>query len=325
MLKKRKMDDKTNEPNQKKKQKINNNNKKEKGENCSICLENINDGRALRSCHTNEGEHPHVFHEECINHWLSLNDNNNNSCPLDRINCLTEVLYNEEFPQPADEQYYDQLIPDNNIHDEGYDENDERNIPEDMLNMNVALNNHTLVNWNENHPNGPWWRKSVCDQDNCNNFQWFLSYEDEDSNQPAFDDGDWDSWNGNLICPECQAGGMVICEVCGERFVGDEQNEAVRDPYTGDDYCEDHFRERYEDDPVIENLDEFITNIREGAYHRHIGGLPLPHTGGGRRRKKRKRKRQKSKKRKRKTKRKKRYQYQTKKRKRKRKRRKKTP
>ena len=85
MLKKRKMDDKTHKPNQKKKQKINNNNKKEEGENCSICLENINDGRTLRSCHTGEGEHPHVFHEECINHWLSLHDNNNNSCPLDRI------------------------------------------------------------------------------------------------------------------------------------------------------------------------------------------------------------------------------------------------
>ena len=193
--------------------------------------------------------------------------------------------------------------------------------------MNEEPSNHAQANWNENHPNGPWWNEARCGH--CNNVQWFLTYEGDDSNQAAFDDGNWDSWANELICPECHEE-STMCENCGERFVRDEQEYALRDPWTGDDYCEDHFRERHMGDPEIPDLDAFVNAVREGDsrwqyYVRHRASPtgnsidnPQQNGGGRRRKRKRKRKRQKSKKRKRKTKRKKRHQPKTKKRKRKR-------
>ena len=123
------------------------------------------------------------------------------------------------------------------------------------------------------------------------------------TSQPAFD-ADWDSWGGDLICPQHD---VTMCESCGERFVDDDENwpgYALRNPHTGDDYCEDCFRERYSNDPDIENLNEFVNNVREGKYS-GPNPQPLPgvrenneqfeerwrllhRSGGGRRRKNRK-------------------------------------
>ena len=271
-------------------------------EDCSICLAPINDGRALKSCHTGEGEHPHVFHEECLNYWLSMHGNNNNSCPLDRMKCLTDAQYDEEFrgndaaqavvddaAQAAAEQAaIVQVAADQDaitvqavtagIPTEAEDNLEIReDLPYDGFDddWNAAFSQH-----------GPWWNRSDCDH--CDAYQWFLTNHGLYTNQAAFD-GDWDSWAGNLICPQHD---VTMCESCGERFVDDDENwpgYALRNPDSGDDYCEDCFRERYSNDPDIENLNEFVNNVREGKYS-GPNAMPLPHRGGGRRRKRKTRK-----------------------------------
>ena len=58
------------------------------------------------------------------------------------------------------------------------------------------------------------------DCDHCDAYQWFLTNQGLYTNQAAFD-GDWDSWGGDLICPQHD---VNMCESCGERFVDDGEN-----------------------------------------------------------------------------------------------------
>ena len=72
---------------------------KEHLDDCSICLENIinEEHKSITSC-------KHIFHEECMARWMSLN----HSCPLCRKHFDYEVDgYN-------DENYYDNINPVNN-------------------------------------------------------------------------------------------------------------------------------------------------------------------------------------------------------------------
>ena len=59
---------------------------------CAICLESIEEGQKTKSCHS-DSNHPHTFHETCIDQWLELSKRN--ECPLCRETCLPD----DEFRQ----------------------------------------------------------------------------------------------------------------------------------------------------------------------------------------------------------------------------------
>ncbi len=140
--------------------------------------------------------------------------------------------------------------------------------PEQALELNELLDDRDsdlyANRWNRNHPQGPWWREFECD--NCGNFQWILTY-DEDSNQPAYDE-DWYPVGDMFVCPECNANPDVVqhCEGCGEGFVEHDIDDFMyRDEHTEDLYCRDCFRHRYFNDfDNEEDLDRFIETRRYG-------------------------------------------------------------
>lgn len=116
--------------------------------------------------------------------------------------------------------------------------------------------------WNRDHLEGPWWREFECDR--CHGFQWILSYENEDSQQPAYDE-EWYPAGDMFLCPECSTNPDVLefCEVCGEDFVENDINDMYRDEHTGDLFCENCFRGRYVNDfNTEEDLDRFIETRR---------------------------------------------------------------
>ena len=140
---------------------------------------------------------------------------------------------------------------------------------ERVLGLNEGINQNRdsdlyANGWNRDHPQGPWWREFECD--NCDNFQWILSY-DEDSNQPAYDE-DWYPVGYMFVCPECNANPDVVqhCEGCGEGFVEHDIDDFMyRDEHTEDLYCRDCFRHRYFNDfDNEEDLDRFIETRRYG-------------------------------------------------------------
>ena len=273
---------------------------KKEEELCVICYDPITEEQKtanpsqVRACHPTRAGVSHVFHTECINHWLSGTDvhgNPRNSCPScgAQIPCLTNQEYDNEF-RAADEQYMDQLV-DDNVGAELMFNSEGSTAPsvttEEAAFINsimwdvdrgfwdgraLAMNEPTgpgsiiadTDEWNNRHPNGPQWTNTQCDY--CDNFQWFLSNEPEGSNQPAFDLADWYSWEGNMICPWCQ-GDAAWCEGrCGKIAVTDAQkDEFLKDPHSSEYYCEDCLRDRYRNDMDNNQLDEFIQNIWDGV------------------------------------------------------------
>ena len=218
----------------------------EEGEICAICQENINDGRPLKYCdsqsHIPTGEnpraHPHVFHQECIDHWLRLNDNNNNSCPLcgADVLCLDADKYRAEYPEGGEAAE----IPIYNPNPDNYNPDDIESDSEEMdMEPTDQEGNDINVNvWNEQHPRGPWWRIISCETpvQNCpddgndlhmgKNFQWFLSHEPQavEITDGAQASG-WESIDGDKICPVCaDADIRDYCEHCGEGYFFPEQN-----------------------------------------------------------------------------------------------------
>ena len=215
--------------------------KEEEGEICAICQENINDGRPLKYCdsqvpsHTptkdNPRAHPHVFHKECIDHWLSLNDNNNNSCPLcgARVLCLDADKYRTEFQEEGKG-----VEPIYNPNPDNYDPDDIESDGEDMDEEPTDQEGNPIdINvWNEQHPRGPWWRIISCESplvhcpgdnlDEGKNFQWFLSHEPQ---AVEITDGaqlsGWESIDGEKVCPACAAdpNALDYCEQCGEGYL----------------------------------------------------------------------------------------------------------
>ena len=215
--------------------------KEEEGEICAICQEEINDGRPLKYCdsqvpsHTptkdNPRAHPHVFHKECIDQWLSLNDNNNNSCPLcgARVLCLDADKYRTEFQEEGKG-----VEPIYNPNPDNYDPDDIESDGEDMDEEPTDQEGNPIdINvWNEQHPRGPWWRIISCesplvhcpgdDLDEGKNFQWFLSHEPQ---AVEITDGaqlsGWESIDGEKVCPACAADpdALDYCEQCGEGYM----------------------------------------------------------------------------------------------------------
>ena len=215
--------------------------KEEEGEICAICQEEINDGRPLKYCdsqvpsHTptkdNPRAHPHVFHKECIDHWLSLNDNNNNSCPLcgARVLCLDADKYRTEFQEEGKgvEPIYNPNPDNYNPDDIESDDEDMDEEPTDQEGNPIDINV-----WNEQHPQGPWWRIISCEStsvhcpgdnlDEGKNFQWFLSHEPQavEITDRARSSG-WESIDGKKVCPACAADpdALDYCEQCGEGYL----------------------------------------------------------------------------------------------------------
>jgi len=216
--------------------------KEEEGEICAICQENINDGRPLKYCdsqvpsHTptkdNPRAHPHVFHQECIDHWLSLNNNDNNSCPLcgADVLCLDADKYRTEFQEEGKG-----VEPIYNPNPDNYDPDDIESDDEDMDEEPTDQEGNPIdINvWNEQHPRGPWWRIISCesplvhcpgdDLDEGKNFQWFLSHEPQavELTDGAQESG-WESIDGEKVCPACAAdpNALDYCEPDGKVLMG---------------------------------------------------------------------------------------------------------
>ena len=84
---------------------------------CEICKDEIykddnKDDKTL-TCHKGS-QHPHTFHEECLDAELKKNNNNNNECPSCRGICLPDEEYIEKYPliRPPDPAGVAQLIDD---------------------------------------------------------------------------------------------------------------------------------------------------------------------------------------------------------------------
>jgi hypothetical protein len=103
---------------------------KEHLDDCSICLENIinEEHKKITTCN-------HIFHEECMARWMSLNHN----CPLCRKN-LDLDIYDEINVEEND---------DGDVNDD-YDDYDEydnpinRHINNSNTNNNISYNNTSL-------------------------------------------------------------------------------------------------------------------------------------------------------------------------------------
>ena len=138
-------------------------------------------------------------------------------------------------------------------------------IEEEDLDMNEEIeealpgdSENYAEQWNENHPDGPWWNKIECDH--CDNFQWFLTYDGEDSRQPAYDWAEWENADNIILCPECVRNPGIFgrCDACGQRFYGDDLVELLDDDieYTGNNYCGDCYLEVLEDQEEQEEQEE---------------------------------------------------------------------
>ena len=72
---------------------------------CTICLEPIEEGEKTKSCHS--GNHPHTFHEVCIDHWLEFSKKN--ECPLCRQICLPDDEFRQVLAAGTEEEVLSDL------------------------------------------------------------------------------------------------------------------------------------------------------------------------------------------------------------------------
>ena len=142
--------------------------KSETWDDCQICKAKIKEDDKTLTCHKGS-QHPHTFHEECLDAELKKNNNNNNECPSCRGICLPDEEYIEKYPliRPPDPAGVAQLI--DNLIEPTY------------LLLNTRMVDDYLQQWEHTQPhahaNGWKWDIFVCDSYHSeNNSEGYLPY-----------------------------------------------------------------------------------------------------------------------------------------------------